>query len=198
MKQNWAVLSQGRSASVLLALRIARQVKTLPLYDKDFAQPPNHADSHVIHSHRCWQKNQLSNYIKVFNLRKNPVETILSTILSNHHERYHKTHSDSFDFQAIEFTDWETVTKYCNQYQGWLQWYAEQLDADDIVIFYEDILEQLSDLNDVYLPIYLDKLRLLSNYNQVVHFINQQNLCEFQEIFFAHQNSFDLFEVINQ
>jgi hypothetical protein len=198
MKQNWAVLSQGRSASVLLAWRIAKHVQTLPLYDKDFIQPPNIAETHVIHSHACWQQGQLANYVRVFNLRKDPVETILSRILANHHGQYHKTLNDKLDFQAVEFKDWDMVTRYCNQYRGWLQWYDQQLNRDDVVVFYEDIVERLSDLNDHYLPIYLNKPQLLLNYNEIVEYVFKQNLVQFQQRFLAHQNSFDLFELINQ
>jgi hypothetical protein len=198
MKQNWAVLSQGRSASVLLALRIAKHAQILPLYDKDFTQPSDLVEPHVLHSHVLWQKNQLTNYVRVFNLRRNPVETILSRILANHHRQYHKRHDDTLNFESIEFTDWQTVDKYCNQYKGWLQWYTQQLETGDVVVFYEDIIQRLSNLNDYYLPIYLNKPQLLLNHDQIANLVTQQNLTEFQQSFLKHQNSFDLLELINQ
>ena len=86
----------------------------------------------------------------------------------------------------------------CRSYQLWHQYYGQQLVSADTVIFYEDLVKNLTDINLVYHPIYTNKKSLILNYDQVLDCINQyrSQLEDSQQAFVTHKNTVDIYKLL--
>lgn len=193
----YLVLSHGRSGSVLLAQKLGKAVNALPHYVKTFEDLIN---TPIQHSHLILTKLQTLNFQRVFNLRTDPVETILSNILADHYRQFHKFSSQVISTEPFEFTNWKFIDDICNQYQLWHYQTGKDLNSQDAVVFYEDMITRLKNVNDVYVPIYPDKRSLIINYDQVVDCIGQyrKGLLDSQQAFVDHDNLTDIFNIINR
>jgi hypothetical protein len=193
----YLVLTYGRSGSVLLASKLGRAHNVLPNYIKHYTELSSHQ---VQHSHLFFTKEQSNNYQRVFNLRINPVDTLLSNVMVSHYNMYHRFNNQDLLLAEFTFTDWEYIDRWCDRYQKYHTQYAEQLDQYDIVVMYEHMVSRLHNLNELYLPIYPNKKNLIANYDQVVDYIKQheKNLLESQQAFVQHVNPVDIYSIINQ
>jgi hypothetical protein len=193
----YLVLSYGRSGSVLLAQKLGRAHDVLPNYVKHHTELSSHQ---VQHSHVVFAKEQSNNFQRVFNLRANPIDTILSNVMVKHYNVHHRFNNQDVVSTPFTFTDWEYIDRWCNIYQQYHCQYAEQLDQHDIVVVYEHMINRLHNLNEVYLPIYPNKKNLITNYDQVVDCINQheKSLLESQQAFVQHVNPVDIYSIIDQ
>jgi hypothetical protein len=191
---NYLILSYGRSGSVLLAERLGRVIGALAYYVKKIdgltATP-------VQHSHLMFELVP-AHFQRLFSLRSDPVETIMSMLLVNHYRTYHKFSDQIVTVEPFIFEKWELITKLCRLYQLWHQYYGQRLASADTVIFYEDLVKNLTDINRVYHPIYTNKKSLILNYDQVLDCINQyrSQLEDSQRAFVTHTNTVDIYKLL--
>jgi hypothetical protein len=192
----YLVLSYGRSGSVLLAAKLGRAHSALPNYIKYHTELSNHP---VQHSHLIFNKQQTNNFQRVFNLRGNPVDTILSSVMVKHYNVRHRFKNQDLLSTPFTFTDWEYIDRWCNMYQEYHNQYAQQLDQHDIVVVYEQLIENVP-VDELYLPMYRNKENLITNYDQVVEYIkqNEKSLLDSQQAFIQHVNQVDIYSFINQ
>ena len=203
LSRHFLVLSYGRSGSVLLATNMGVGLKTTPIFaptNKEYIQHPV-SDLSVVHSHLTLLQRQTQSYQRIFNLRRDPVETILSTLLSEKHNFYHqsarvcnKTHD------PIEYNNWQYIEHICNDYLRWHQHYARQLTKNDFVVVYEDMISNLSNPNKLYRKTYPNKQELITNYSHVVWYITKHfkdNLVKINGTFLAHHNSCDIYSCLD-
>lgn len=191
------VLSYGRSGSVLLAEKLGRVTKTLPSYVTSADQL---GQSPVQHCHLLLQPFQTANHCRIFNLRRDPIETVLSLLLAQHYQVYHQFKDQSFVFESFVFDQWTNLHYLTQKYIEWHSHYAQQLNKNDTVIFYEDMISKLSNPDATYHAVYRNKMQLISNYDQVVDRISQyaQALANSQKSFVDHQNCHDIYAMLNR
>lgn len=158
---SFIILSYGRSGSVLLAHNIGRNLKFLPVYLKT----PEELTYPVIHSHLFLTENQTGNYTRVFNLRQDPIETVLSFAIANKNNQYHKFATETAKVTETFCVDLEQVRKLCNGLVTWHNYYASTLTSNDCVVVYEQFIAKLA--NAVYDKIYPDKDNIILNYHEV-------------------------------
>lgn len=196
---NLLVLSYGRSGSVLLTHNLATGLGVLPkflnIHNQNDINLPSLGPT-VYHTHL--PKLQAPGFQKIFNLRKNSVETILSFLLSTHHDFYHRWSGDEKAVEPIT-VDLEKVRYFCLSYIDWHKYYSRRLTQDDLVVVYETMVERLSS-PQVYARTYPDKATLMVNYQQVVDEISQYHdeFAAYTDKFLCHQNSNDIYRTINR
>lgn len=200
---HFLVLSYGRSGSVLLATNIGTGLNSDPMFarvNNEYSQNPQ-AHQSVVHSHLTLLQRQTAAYQRIFNLRRDPVETILSTILADLHNVYHLRSHDSNDLLSpIEYKNWRHITHICNDYLRWHRHYAGQLTDRDLVVVYEDMIAKLTYPDKLYRKTYPNKHNLITNYSDVVWFIDKhfkENLIKINGAFLEHRNSCDIYSYIN-
>jgi hypothetical protein len=184
------ILSYGRSGSVLLASTVGSRYNAAPRYVQDGDAL---SDAVVQHSHLFFENSQTADYQRIFNLRRNPVDTVLSLILATQYQQYHKFTGHDLEFESFEFTKWHMIDGACEFYQAYHYWYSQRLQPNDLVIFYEDFVRQLQNPTRVYEPIYPDKAQLITNYQQVLEYVGQQqkSLLVSQQAFVDHVGNTD-------
>lgn len=197
------VLSYGRTGSMLLTHNIGQllnadpvtiQIKTL---DQMPIVPLNNTP---IHTHIQASKSVFDNYTQIYNLRYDPVETILSKLLANTFDHYHQfNNQDIVNHNSFEFVKWSWLSDICQKFIDWHNHYREQLSSDDHVVIYEKYVDAISNRTSVYKKLYPDKDSLLSNYNQVCEFIIVRYLDKMLasiDPFLKHQNTIDIYQLL--
>ena len=159
---SFIVLSYGRSGSVLLAHNIGRNLQSLPIYVKKVEE----LTYPVIHSHLIFTADQTRNYTRVFNLRKDPVETVLSFAIANKNNQYHKFVTETIKPTETFCADLATIKSFCVNLIDWHNKYASTLIENDHVIIYEEFVAVLT--NPAYDKIYPNKDKIIINYNEVL------------------------------
>jgi len=188
----YIILSFGRSGSVLLAHNIGQKINALPIYLKNINDP---LVDPVIHSHTLLNKQQTQEYTRVFNLRVDPVETILSCLIANHSTRYHKFAAENIGITDPFIGSLEEAQSLCQRFLRWAQYYSGTLDQNDCVVVYETMVAGLT--NPVYDRIYPNKKQLIINYDEVVEKIKdfQPELGIASKPFIDHQNIVDIYQL---
>lgn len=195
---DYLVLSYGRSGSVVLCENLGKAVESRPRYvltdPMDLQQVP------VQHSHLFFCPEQLAQFQVVYNLRKDPVATILSNIMTDHYHKFHKLVDQQLLFDPFEFKKWHMIDGACEFYCNYHSRYSTYLTKSDIVIFYEDLIPALPVNTQTHAPIYPNKQQLILNYDQVLHHVQQQEsaMLESQQSFFQHTNTGDFLSMFGQ
>lgn len=193
----YIVLSYGRSGSVLLAEKLGRATKTLPSYVTDVSHL---GKTPVQHCHLLLKPSHTTDHNRIFNLRQDPVETVLSYTLAQHYQIYHQFKDQSLAFESFVFDQWVKLHQTIQKYIAWHLHYAAQLNSNDVVVFYEDMIPKLSDPDATYHAVYKNKRQLISNYDQVIDRINRhtKRLHDSQKSFVEHENQRDIYAMLNQ
>jgi hypothetical protein len=163
MMSSFIVLSYGRSGSVLLAHNIGRNLQSLPVY----VQEAKELTYPVIHSHLFFSADQTRNYTRVFNLRKDPVETVMSLAIASNNDRYHKMATETLKTTEPFYINPRKIKSLCINLIEWHNTYSPTLTNDDHVIIYEEFVAGLD--NPVYDKIYPNKDKIIINYNEVLN-----------------------------
>jgi hypothetical protein len=198
--RKFIVLSCGRSASTMLAQRIGIHLGSFgPKFVKN---PGELLHSYPIqHSHCLYTPSDLLSFCRVYSLRKDPVQTILSHLFVKQFNVYQKvTNADNhityhyngklttdLDLDPFVFDKWHDLKLLCNYYCAWHQHYGSQLLPGDYVVFYEDLLQHVENASTNYLLVYGNKEKILLNYDKVVEYIE----LNFKEIMLDSHRTYD-------
>ena len=190
---SFVILSYGRSGSVLLAHNVGRNVGFLPTYAKSVTD----LGSPVVHTHLMLPADDFAGYQRIFNLRADPVETVLSFAIADHYKKYHK-----FKNQELPITDpfnvgLDNINAYCQRLIDWHNYYSKQLTDDDTVIVYEQMINLLT--SSVYDRIYPNKDEIILNYSEAKHICRQYQtqMLDSIKIFLLHKNTQNIKNYIN-
>lgn len=200
------VLSQGRAASVQIARWLTpyfspnKILKTKHgIYHlKSGAEFPN-GYSGVIHSHELISPHILTNrYTRIFTIRQNPVETIVSRIIAQHYDRFHLTLDNVNDIlEPFTFDQFDSIDQFCESYVSWHNFYSQQLDRRSFVIVFETFIRNLA--GQAYEPIYPNKEQQLINVFQVREYIAENHLLKMlraSDPFLTHTNPTNIYDRI--
>lgn len=138
-----------------------------------------------IQSHQLYPAQDIAKRTCFFSLRKNPIDTILSTVLAQYYKLYHVWAGDNPELESFCYTDWNKINQLCNFYCVWHRHYAALLQPDHRIVYYEDYVAQLSD-TAAYQRTFPEKKHLLINYQQVHDYISQR-----KKIMLDSQAAFD-------
>jgi DNA polymerase III epsilon subunit-like protein len=190
---SFVILSYGRSGSVLLAHNVGRNVGFLPTYAKSVTD----LGSPVVHTHLMLPADKFAGYQRIFNLRADPVETVLSYVIADHYKKYHKFKDQDLPSQDPFFVDLTIIDRYCHGLTDWHNHYAAQLTNNDLVVIYEHMVDNL--ITSVYDRIYPDKSKILLNYSEARHICKryQDRMLGSVELFLLHKNTQDIKTYIN-
>jgi len=190
---SFVILSYGRSGSVLLAHNVGRIFGSLPTY----AKLESELSGPVVHTHLMLPTDKLSGYQRIFNLRADPVETVLSFIIADHYNKYHKFINQE-QFTLTPFNgSLDRANHYCQQLITWHRHYSTQLNSTDLVIVYEHMIDLLT--TSVYAQIYPDKSSILLNYSEIKSACEQRRdqMIDSIDSFLLHKNTQDIQNYIN-
>jgi hypothetical protein len=190
---SFVILSYGRSGSVLLAHNVGRIFGSLPTYAKLESQ----LVSPVVHTHLQLPADKFSGYQRIFNLRADPVETVLSFVIADHYNKYHKFINQEQSTLTPFDGSPDQVNLHCRQLITWHKYYSTQLNSTDVVIVYEHMIDLLT--TSVYDRIYLDKGNILLNYSEIRSACEQHRdqMLDSIEPFLLHKNTQDIKTYIN-
>lgn len=186
------ILSFGRSGSVLLAHNVGRSVGILPSYAhrlEDLGGP-------VVHSHLQLPADCFSGYQRIFNLRANPIDTVLSFCMTRHYKQFHLFKDQERPSLKPFSLDTRMVVLTIQDLIDWHNHYATQLTDTDLVIVYEQMIDTIADA--IYNRTYPDKQELILNYHEAVS-ICQKHIAQMQHSigpFLKHQNQQDIGHMI--
>ena len=190
---SFVILSYGRSGSVLLAHNVGRNLGALPTYVKSVAD----LGSPVIHTHLMLSADNFTGYQRIFNLRTDPIETVLSFMIANHYKQYHKFKDQELPTLEPFYVDPADINHCCQGLINWHNYYANQLTDNDTVIVYEKMVELLT--ASVYDKIYPNKDEILLNYMEAKHICeqHQSQMLDSINVFLLHKNKQDIKNYIN-
>ena len=187
------ILSCGRSGSMLLAHNVGRIFGSLPTY----AQSESQLAGPVVHTHLQLPADKFSGYQRIFNLRADPVETVLSFIIADHYKQYHRFINQEQSTQTPFYSSLDKVNYYCQRLIHWHRYYSTQLNTTDVVIVYENMIDLL--ITNVYAQIYPDKSNILLNYSEIRLACEQHRdqMLNSIDLFLLHKNTQDIQNYIN-
>ena len=166
------ILSYGRSGSMWLAhdigVAIDANPRTISADDVNFLKTYN--SNSPVHSHYSHSFDDISKFTCFFNLRKNPVDTIISCTLTDHYKVYHVFKDENVILEPFTFDNWNILKRLCQGYIAWCQHYSAMLNPEHQVIYYEDYVAQNQN-NAVYSNTYPHKSTLLINYQNVLDYV---------------------------
>jgi hypothetical protein len=161
----------------------------------------------IIHSHLLLSTEKTKNYTRIFNLRKDPLETILSRIIVDsgapRHLMVNLIDQSLVNQEATEITPFfyknqSKIDQMCKNLIYWHNFYQFTLTKLDAVVVYETMVKQPTTSITVA-PIYPNKEKILLNYDEIVNYIQKNYLSEMvdcQQPFLAHQGV-DVYKYIN-
>jgi hypothetical protein len=189
---SFVILSHGRSGSVLLAHNVGRIFGSLPTY----AKTESELASPVVHTHLRLPADKFSGYQRIFNLRADPVETVLSFIIADHYNQYHKLNNQELLLTPF-YGSLDKVNHYCQRLINWHRYYSTQLITTDVVIVYEHMIDLLT--TSIYAQIYPDKSNILLNYPEIKLACEQRRdqMLNSIDSFLLHKNTQDIQNYIN-
>jgi hypothetical protein len=195
------VLSYGRSGSMLLAHSIGQLCKADPVtiqvatLDHMLSIIPNKTP---IHTHLRASKSVFKNYTQIYNLRYDPVETVLSAMLAYTFDHYHQFVDNALiNHSSFEFVNWDWLGNACDQFIKWHNHYGAQLSSDDYVVVYEKYVDVICNRPNAYQKVYPNKEVLLSNYAHIREFIVDgyfDSMFASIQPFLQHQNPVDIYQ----
>jgi len=166
------ILSFGRSGSMLLTHDIGKINLCDPITahakSADFFQ--HHSPTSAVQSHQLFTSQDLARRTCFFSLRRNPIDTILSTVLAHHYRVFHVWSGQSVDLDCFEYENWPMISSLCRYYCQWHTHYGDLLLPEHRVIYYEDYVQQAEN-NAVYSRTFPCKKNLLKNFQQVHDYI---------------------------
>lgn len=197
---HFIVHSPGRTGSMLLSRNLGASLGTLhdpvPVqhivskqhYDQ---QIKNNLKFDVLQTHVIHNLT-ISKYTRVFNVRQNVIEHVLSFILSQHYQTFHV----KSDNQAPFLCDVHLLNSICNQIIYWYQHYATQLTPNDHVVVYETMMEKLS--TEPNRRVFENKKKLILNFNEACDIINRydKKITKSLQIFLQHSNPWNIYKFI--
>lgn len=193
------VFSYGRTGSVLLAANLRNSLhghQTAPVYHiKTLPYDFVVNDHTVFHTHLMFDKNIAAGHRRVFSIRQNPIEQMLSFIFVNQYQKYHLLKSESTPaLEPFIFKQWEFLDKMCESCKNWHSYFAQQLTEDDLVVSYE-IFTRGNRINSSWQRLYPDKFKILINHSDVADYvIKKMNWLDDLEKFLSHKNQFDIYQ----
>jgi hypothetical protein len=195
------VLSHGRSGSMLLTHNIGQLLHADPVTLHVAKQMPHSPPNNTpIQTHIIAPKLVFKNYTQIYNLRYDPIETVLSSILANTFKHYHQfDHQDWINHNSFNFERWDQLEGMCQQFVEWHIHYGSQLTVDDYVVVYEKYVDVIHNRPSSYKQLYTNKDSLLINYNLVREFIETKYLDRMLasiEPFLKHQNPVNIYQVL--
>jgi hypothetical protein len=178
---------------MLLAHNVGRNIGFLPTY----ANSVTDLSSPVVHTHLMLSANNFTGHQRIFNLRADPIETVLSFIIANHYKKYHKFKNQELPTLDPFYIDLNTVDYYCQRLIEWHSHYSTQLTNNDIVIVYEQMINLLT--TSVYEKIYPNKDKIILNYSGAKKICEQyqDQMLKSIKIFLLHKNTKDIKNYIN-
>jgi len=190
---NFVILSYGRSGSVLLAHNVGRIFGSLPTY----AKLESELVGPVVHTHLMVPADKFDGYQRIFNLRADPVETVLSWIIADHYNKYHKFVNQEQSILTPFYGSLDKVSNLCQHFIRWHRHYSTQLNSTDLVIVYEHMIDLLT--TSVYDQIYPDKSSILLNYSEIKLACEQHRdqMLDSIDSFLLHKNTQDIKDYIN-
>lgn len=175
-KNSVAVLTPGRTGSVLLASYLARRkYQSLVVHlesndDLDRIQWLSDVPT-CFHSHDFFSLDDLDYVKPVYSVRRNLVEALLSQALANHMGLWHLPVQDQRpDLEPATLSP-EHVDLAISSQQRWFDFYFDQLDNQSIVIVHEVFIDLLPADRASYQRIYPDKNDLILNYADVLAYV---------------------------
>jgi LPS sulfotransferase NodH len=190
---SFIILSYGRSGSVLLAHNVGRNVGSLPTY----ANFVEELGSPVVHTHLTLPAESFAGYQRIFNLRADPVEAVLSFLIAKHYNTYHKFKDQ--DLPALDpfYINEQDIEDCCRGLVDWHNYYASQLTSTDMVIVYEQMVSVLT--TSVYDRIYPDKHTIIQNYSEAKQICEQHldQMLASTRIFLMHTNTQNIADYVN-
>jgi hypothetical protein len=141
--------------------------------------------------------DKLFGYQRIFNLRADPVETVLSFIIADHYNQYHKFINQEQPTVTPFYSSPDRANHYCQQLITWHRHYSTQLNSTDLVIVYEHMIDLLT--TSVYTRIYPDKSNILLNYTEIKLACEQRRdqMLDSIDSFLLHKNTQDIQNYIN-
>ena len=190
---NFVVLSYGRSGSVLLAHNVGRNIGSLPTY----ANSSTDLGSPIVHTHLKLPAESFVGYQRIFNLRADPIETVMSSLIAQHYKKFHKFKNQELPALDPFYVNANDINHCCLGLIDWHNYYANQLTSHDMVIVYEQMINLLT--TSVYDRIYPNKDKILQNYSQAKeiceHHLDQ--MLDSIGVFLMHKNTQDIANYIN-
>lgn len=196
------VLSYGRSGSTLLVHNLAKNLQVAPKFLETPKELPETiaSQTEVYHSHLLMPK--IPGLQRVFNLRKNSKNTILSFLLASNFNYYHNWKDPIYNSQTKEIkpirVSLNSVKMQISKLIDWHNYYSKSLNENDLVVTYEKMLRNINPDNQVYHKTYPNKKFLIKNFAEVVEYIDTFNdqLSQSTMPFLKHKNSIDIYQFI--
>jgi hypothetical protein len=194
------VLSYGRTGSVLLAANLRNSlvgcrtgniqyVKTLPY---DFSVN-NHT---VFHTHFMIDQDLIPGITRVFSIRQNFIEHVLSFVMVNQFKHYHIRIIDTPPtLEPFTFKDWEKLDHWLDAINCWYKKSASALNANDLVVSYELFTcNDRAAQDNGWTRMYPDKFKTILNYSEVSDYIMNKMFWQRElDYLLKHKNSFDIY-----
>lgn len=154
----------------------------------------------VSHSHLYFLDHTLlKDFQRVFILRRDPIQTILSFYLATYYKTYHNSYNEPIMFEKIEVKDYELINKLCKRYIKYHSKYSDNILNTDLVIFYEDLVNKKTNKQIPCFPVYHNKQDLITNYNHIIGYLTdnyEHELKKSQVGFENHKNIYDIYNVV--
>ena len=135
----------------------------------------------MIHSHAFLKSSELKGFTIWFSLRKDPAETVLSWQMVNKFKLYHLFKEQPAPILNTMTFDLKEIKTWCVNFITWHNYYASFLSQENLVVIYEHMMQTLSAQSITYAPMYPNKKEAISNYTEVVDYINQEWLDKMNE-----------------
>ena len=193
--QSFAVLTYGRSGSVILASQIAHALGSVPVrFIKDDSEMPEKFEPAVYHSHLLSDRFDAAEIRRVFSLRRDPAQAVISWIVTGHTGVRHRLSTDpECVYDSFAVANWHEVSALC---QGLIEWYhysANSIQSTDFVVFYEDLVPELPG-DEPFCPTHPNKKQIITNYESVLNFVGRElRTLENTHRFTSHLNPWDIY-----
>jgi hypothetical protein len=191
----YVILSFGRSGSVLISQLFKTWLDTEAIFVKQWSLNP----VKLQHTHLMFSGTELDPYVRVFCMRRDIVECMLSFILCEQYKYWHHAVDEPVqNYQPFEYNDWSLLNALCQGYCDWHHFYQSQLRSQDLVLYLEDLKPRLPNPCPFFHETYPDKRQLIQNYDEVVDYIKK--FLPMMQIsigpFARHVNPVDAYSVI--
>jgi hypothetical protein len=193
--QSFVILTYGRSGSVLLASQIAHALGNVAVrFIKDDSEIPEKFEPAVYHSHLLDDRFDAAGCRRVFSLRRDPAQAVISWVVTGRTGIRHRPAGESECVcDSFVVTDWQQIQSLCRRLMEWYTYYADKVESADFVVFYEDLVQELPG-DEPWQPTYPNKKHIIINYDSVLDFVRQE-LKPVENIhkFTSHLNLWDIY-----
>jgi hypothetical protein len=191
----YVILSYGRSGSVLVSQLFKTWLDTEAIFVKQGALNL----VKLQHTHLMFSGPELDPYVRVFCMRRDMIECMLSFILCDQYKHWHHLVDKPLqNYQPFEYNDWSLLSDLCEGYCDWHQFYQSQLQSGDLVLYLEDLRKKLPDPCPFFRESYPHKNNLILNHDEVMDriakFLPRMRISSSK--FAQHVNTVDVYSVI--